>query len=138
MKTLEKMGNVEKGRLLAHLLPEELSNIVQYIEQQTTTFLHNETEIRSNWKGTLVTAEFWFTLVRNIDKSIKNCGSRLHKNHRWFADQLFDGYDALFTIYCLVEYSAKEECNLKLKQGIHFFFGDEPLILTIVNNNNHG
>jgi hypothetical protein len=128
MKTLERLNNVEKGKLLADLLPEELPSIILFIEQETETFLQNESDIKTNWKATLVTADFWFRLVRNIDKSIKNCGSRLHKNHRWFADQLFDGYDALFTIHCLIEYSLKEQCNRRLKMGIHFLFGDEPFV----------
>ncbi|MCY1662567.1 hypothetical protein [Chryseobacterium sp. SL1] len=134
---MERLNNVEKGKLLADLLPEELPEIVRLIEQETKTFLQNEADFKANWKSTLVTAEFWFSLVRNIDNSINKCGSRLHKNNRWFADQLFDGYNALFTIYCLVEYSLKEECNHKLRQGIHFLFGDEPLILKIVKNTNH-
>lgn len=136
MKTLERLNNVEKGKLLADLLPEELPNIIRFMEQEIKQFLQNETEIKSNWKGTLVTAGFWFGVVRNIENAMKKCGNKLHKNHRWFADQLFDGYNALFTIYCLVEYSLKEDCNPKLKQGIHFFFGDEPLILNIINKSN--
>ncbi|WP_345201513.1 hypothetical protein [Chryseobacterium ginsengisoli] len=129
---------MEKGRLLADLLPEELPSIILFMEQETKNFLDNEAEIKANWKGTLVTAQFWFTLVNNIDRAIKKCGNRLYKNHSWFADQLFDSYDALFSIYCIVEYSSKEQCNTKLRQGIHFFFGDEPLILAIVNNTSHG
>lgn len=130
MKTLEKMGNVEKGKLLADLLPEELPNIVQYIEKEVQHFLKNEEEIKSRWMATLVASDFCFRLVRHVEKSIKQCGSRLYKNHRWFADQLFDGYDAIFTIYCLGEYAEKEECDFKLKQGIHFLFGDAKLTLT--------
>jgi hypothetical protein len=130
MKTLERMNNVEKGKFLADLLPEELPNIVLFIQQEAQRFLQDEQRIKSGWTATLVTVDFWYGLISNIERSIKQCGSRLHRNHRWFADQLFDGYDALFSIYCLVEYSAKEECSHKLKQGIHFLFGETKLIVT--------
>ncbi len=130
MKTLEKMNNVEKGKFLADLLPEELPEITHFMEQETQRFLNDKQKIRSNWTGTLVTSDFWYSLVRNVESKLKKYGSRLHKNHRWFADQLFDGYDALFTIYCLVEYANRQECDHKLKQAIHLLFGEAKLILT--------
>ncbi|MBT2559865.1 hypothetical protein J7E50_18250 [Pedobacter sp. ISL-68] len=138
MKPLEKMNNVEKGKFLADLLPEELPNITPFIEQEIQRFLKNEDHNKSIWKGTLITADFWYSLVRNVEKAIKQYGSRLHKNHRWFADQLFDGYNALFTINCLVEYASKVECNPKLRQGIHFLFSEAKIIQTTITMNNYG
>ncbi|ANF50285.1 hypothetical protein A0O34_07040 [Chryseobacterium glaciei] len=133
MKALERMNNVEKGKFLADLLPEELPNITRFIEQEIQGFMKSEDHNKSIWKGTLITADFWYSLVRNVEKAIQKCGSRLHKNHRWFADQLFDGYNALFTIHCLIEYATKAECNHKLKQGIHFLFSEAKLIQTTTN-----
>lgn len=130
MKPLERMNNVEKGKMLADLLPEELPNITLFISKEIERFLKNEDHNKSIWKGTLITANFWYSLVRNVEKAIKQCGSKLHKNHRWFADQLFDGYNALFTIHCLIEYASTAECNLKLRQGIHFLFSEAKVIQT--------
>ncbi|MBT2621946.1 hypothetical protein [Chryseobacterium sp. ISL-6] len=134
MKSLEKMNNVEKGKFLADLLPEELPNITLFMELEIQHFLKDEQKIRYNWKATLVTHNFWFQLVTNIDQFLKKYGNRLHRNHRWFADQLFDGYEALFTIYCLVEYTEKPECNHKLRQAIHLLFGEAKLILIRPDN----
>lgn len=128
MKPLERMNNVEKGKMLADLLPEELPNITLFISKEIERFLKNEDHNKSIWKGTLITANFWYSLVRNVEKTIKQCGSKLHKNHRWFADQLFNGYNALFTIHCLIEYASTAECNLKLRQGIHFLFSEAKVI----------
>lgn len=138
MKTLERMNNVEKGKFLADLLPEELPNIILFIEQETERFLKDEQQIKSRWTASLLTADFWFGLVRNVKNTIKKYGNRLYKNHRLFADQLFDGYDALFTIYCLIEYAEKEQCNFKLKQGIHFLFGTKNFTLTNLNEKSNG
>lgn len=124
------MNNVEKGKFLADLLPEELPNIILFIEQETERFLKDQQHIKSGWTATLVTVDFWYNLVDNVEKIIKKYGTKLSKNHRWFADQLFDGYDALFTIYCLVEYANKERCNPKLKNAVHLFFGAIKLELT--------
>lgn len=131
MKALEQMYNVEKGKLLADILPTELPNIILFIEQETKRFLTHEELFKSQWTATLVSSHFWFGLVRNVEETIKKCGNKLHKNHRWFADQLFDGYDGLFTINCLVEYSLTQSCNHRLKLAIHLLFGDKKFI---VNN----
>lgn len=135
MKPLEKMNNIEKGKFLADLFPEELPNIILFIQQEIAHFSINEADIKRHWTASLVTDGFWLQLVRNIEKAITQSGDRLHRNHRWFADQLFDGYNALFTIYCLVEYSITDECNHKLRQGIHLLFGEARLILTTQNDN---
>lgn len=134
MKPLNKMDNVDRGRLLADLLPLELPKIIQYIETEAEQMCSNEQFIRSHWAGVLCTADFWFSLVANVDKRIKKCGSRLHTRHGWFADQLFDGYDALFTLYCLQEYAIKTECSHQLTQAIHLIFGEARLILTTPEN----
>lgn len=134
MKPLNKMDNVDRGRLLADLLPLELPKIIQYIETEAQQMSEHEQFIRTHWAGGLCTADFWFSLVQNVDRKIKKCGSRLHTKHRWFADQLFDGYDALFTLYCLQEFATKTECSEQLTQAIHLIFGRARLILTNQDN----
>jgi hypothetical protein len=125
MIALKKMNNVEKGKLLADLLPEELPNISAFIKQRVAWFTQHETEIKEGWKNCLFTANFWYQLVQQIDHCLKQYGNQIHNNHRLFADQLFNGYDALFTVDCLVKYAEKEECKPKLKEAIHFLFGGE-------------
>ncbi|SHL81098.1 hypothetical protein [Chryseobacterium polytrichastri] len=130
MKALQQMFNVEKGKLLADLLPEELPNITLFIEAEAQRFLNSEEQIKSQWSGTLVTSSLWYGLVRNVEKAVKKYGDKFRRNHRLFSEQLFDGYDALFTIHCLVECSLKEDCNYKLRLAIHLLFGAEKLIVT--------
>jgi hypothetical protein len=134
MKPLNKMDNVDRGRLLADLLPLELPKIIQYIETEAQQMSEHEQFIRSHWADGLCTADFWFGLVQNVHTKIKKCGSRLHTKHGWFADQLFDGYDALFTLYCLQEFATKTECSEQLTQAIHLIFGRARLILTTPDN----
>ncbi|MBO9676313.1 MAG: hypothetical protein J7577_22925 [Sphingobacteriaceae bacterium] len=133
MKALNKMDNVDKGRLLADLFPLELANITQYIQREAEQIRKQEQFIRTHWASTLFNVNFWFSLLENVDKKIKKNGTQLHKKHRWFADQLFDGYDALFTLYCLQELAIKKDCNRELAQAIHLFFGEARLILTNPN-----
>ncbi|MCT2561850.1 hypothetical protein [Chryseobacterium herbae] len=138
MKTIEQMFNVDKGKLLASLFPQEIPNITLLIEQETLRFLNNEELIKSQWTGTLVTANLWFDLVRNVEKAVKKYGNRFPKNHNLFRDQLFDGYDALFTINCLIEYSLTKDCNHRLKLAIHLLFGSEKFIANVPKNTGQG
>lgn len=131
MKAIEQMFNVEKGKLLAGLFPQEIPNITLFIEQETVRFLSNEELIKSQWKQGLVTSNLWFDLVRNVEKAVKKYGTRFRKNHNLFRDQLFDGYDALFTINCLIEYSLTEDCHHRLKLAIHLLFGADPFIASV-------
>jgi hypothetical protein len=136
MNPLNKMNNVDRGRLLVDLFPAELPNITKYIQQEAQQMRDNKQDIKAHWAGTLFSDEFWFTLVENVNKKIEKCGTKLHKKSRWFADQLFDGYDALFTLYCLQEFAIKTECSQQLTQAIHLIFGQARLILTKPKNNN--
>jgi len=135
---MKPLNNLEKGRLLADLFPEQLENICKEVLKQAEYFLENEEHIRAHWAGSIVTDNFWYSLVQNAVRRTKECGNRLYKNHRWFSDQLFDGYDAVFTIYCLVVYATKAECNYRLRYCIYLLFGEEKLLDLTQKENNHG
>jgi hypothetical protein len=134
MKPLKQLYNVEKGKLVADLFPEQIPNITLFMEQEIQRFLKNEEVIKSQWGGTLLTSDFWYKLVPNAERTIKKYGTKFSRNHRLFADQLFDGYQAFFTIHCLVEYSHNSDCNYILRQAIRLFFGCDKMILSHPNN----
>ncbi|UKB78561.1 hypothetical protein [Chryseobacterium sp. MEBOG07] len=131
MKAIEQMFNTEKGKLLAGLFPQEIPNITLFIEQETLRFLSNEELFKSQWKQGLITSNLWFDLVRNVEKAVKRYGNKFRKNHNLFRDQLFDSYDALFTINSLIEYSLTKDCNHRLKLAIHLLFGEDPFIASV-------
>jgi hypothetical protein len=131
MKAIDQMFNIEKGKLLADLFPQEIANITLFIEQETVRFLSSEELFKSQWTQGLVTSNLWFDLVRNVEKAVKKYRNRFRKNHNLFRDQLFDGYDALFTINSLIEYSLTKDCNHRLKLAIHLLFGADPFIASV-------
>ncbi|WP_199117838.1 hypothetical protein [Pedobacter sp. ASV28] len=129
MKALSKMDNLDKGQLLCRLFPEELENLQQAVEKQCGHFLQNEQAFRTAWhRQAFVTAEFWYRLVQDAEKRIGRYKKELCRRPRWFADHFFDGYNALFTIYGLVEYADTADCNAQLKQAVHLLFGNEKLL----------
>ncbi|MBW7891580.1 MAG: hypothetical protein H3C48_11265 [Chitinophagaceae bacterium] len=139
MRPLKQMNNFDRGELLCRLFPEELANTLDSIERQCKYFQKNENAFREGWqqKG-FFTASFWYNLVQDTYKRINRQQKELSIRPRWFADQFFDGHNALFTVYCLIEYAAETGCSYKLRQAIHLFFGEEKLLqLTFkpINNN---
>ncbi len=134
MKALNKMDNLDKGQLLISLLPEELENMLQCIEMQCDYFLQNEIKFREGWnKNGFFSAEFWYRLVREAKNAISNNQQKLSKHPRWFADQFFNGYNTLFTIYCLIDYTDIDQCSIQLKQTVHLLFGSEKLLQITLN-----
>lgn len=134
MKALKEMNNVEKGYLLAKLFPDTLKEMTLFIQQEAERFREREEYMRSIWADkTLITADFWFGLVENTEHIIKRHNVTLHRSPRVFSDQLFDGYNAMFITNCLIEFAEKQECETKLKQVIHLFFGENKMIEITIN-----
>jgi len=100
MKALDKMNNVEKGKLLADLFPDEVSGILEAIEKRHYQLVENKDSYAENWDK-VVTIDFWYGLAHEVFSKINRQRKELAKSRR-FADQLFDGYCALFTIECIV------------------------------------
>lgn len=133
MKAIDEMNNVEKAYLLAKLFPDSLKELVAFVQRLTEKFREQEKHLRSIWADrTLITANFWYDLVGNTEKTLKRNNVMLCKSARIFSDQLFDGYDAIFMIDCLVAYADRAECTPKLKEAIGLLFGNQKMI-TIIN-----
>lgn len=130
------MNKVEKAYLFAKLFPDTLKDLTDFIQKETERFRAQEASMRSVWADkTLITADFWFGLVGNTEALLKRYNVMLHRSQRVFSDQLFDGYNAIFLVNCLIEYSEQKGCDTDLKQAIHLLFGYQKLILTLEKRN---
>ena len=124
------MNNLDRGELLCRLFPQELQNMLDCIAKQCDYFLENENKFRTGWQQHgFFTAAFWYSLVQDAHKRISSQRKQLAVRPRWFSEQFFDGYDALFTVHCLIEYADTELCDFKLRLAIHLLFGDEKMLL---------
>lgn len=135
MKALEEMNNVEKAYILAKLFSKSLKELSLFIQQETERFRTHEEYMRSIWTdNTLITANFWFGLVENTERILKQYNVMLQRNPRVFSDQLFDGYNTIFVTNSLIEYAERAECEPKLKQAIHLLFGEQKMIEIPLND----
>jgi len=100
------MNNVDKGKLLATLFPEQVQGILDSLTEAHAFLNDNEETLRSSWENSLITFDFWMQLAEQAHGITGNYGYKLAKSTSLFADQLFDGYIAIFTIGCIVKQAA--------------------------------
>ncbi|AZA99142.1 hypothetical protein EG359_05785 [Chryseobacterium joostei] len=128
MKTLNQMDNLDRAYLLANLFPDELKNMIDFIKKEADFCQDNKEQILKDWTAEHITAELWYNLIAFFERRYKKNGTRLYRNKKTFRDQLFDGYDALFSINALIKFTAEPQCSKKLKYAIYLLFGDNLLV----------
>jgi uncharacterized protein YktB (UPF0637 family) len=123
MKTLKLFNNVEKAKLLHALMIYEIPGFLAYTQELSFYIKTHPDEVRNVWKNQLFPVEFWFQLSDEADQKIKQYGKQLEKSSNLFADQLFDGYGALYMHHCLTTYAEKGKyTDPKFKTAVDLFF----------------
>lgn len=123
MKKYDQLNNVEKGKLLFDLFPESIPEAIKFIQAIANIICNDPQELKNNWENSFFTVEFWHGLATDTKRRIEKNGNTLHTSGRRFADQLFDGYNALFTVHCLQQYAINEACtNKRFAQAIEMLF----------------
>ncbi len=123
------MNNLDRAYLLANLFPEELQPFTEFIKKEAERYTEKKEFVYSRWTDGLITADFWYRLVENCKRICTNNKTRLYRNPKVFRDQLFDGYDALFSINALISFTEQAQCSKKLKYAIYMLFGDNRLVM---------
>ena len=123
MKPLNKMNNVEKGKLLFELFPEEMPLLIAFIKEFTQSIVNDPAKLKVKPIDQIHTTEFWQGLVDNAKVKLDLYGNKLAKRSRLFIDQLFDGCNSLYACYCLHEYIRTDNyTNRKFRYGVLLLF----------------
>lgn len=123
MQPLHKFNNVEKAKLLHALFIHQIPGFLAYAQELSAYMKDNPDEVRKVWKNQLFGIDFWFHLSEEADRKIKRYGKQLEKSSTLFADQLFDGYGALYLHHCLTTYTGKgKHTDPKFKTAVDLFF----------------
>lgn len=123
MKPLHILNNVEKAKLLHDLFPDEIPAILEYVKSLSITIEEEKEMLNSKWDNQLFSFVFWLSLANDAKKKIDQYGKKLHKSSGLFADQLFDGYAALYLAHCLIQLtSQKEHENKKFVKAVELLF----------------
>ncbi|MDN4011509.1 hypothetical protein QX233_03440 [Chryseobacterium gambrini] len=128
MKTLHHMNNLDRAYLLARLFPEELKPLTEFIKKEAELWHNHRTEIEENWTEKDIDVSIWFDYIANFERRYLKNGTRLYRNKKTFRDQLFDGYDALFSMHATIHYTEQKECSRDFKYAIYMLFGDRKIV----------
>ncbi len=123
MQALNKFINVEKAKLLHALFIHQIPGFLTYVQELSAFMKDHPDEVRKVWKNQLFGVDFWFQLSEQADRKIKQYGKQLEKSSNLFADQLFDGYSALYLHHCLTTYTEKgKHTDPKFRTAVDLFF----------------
>jgi hypothetical protein len=124
MQPLKILNTVQKARLLHSLLGSEIPQFLEYLQELTETVLSDQERIAARWKDQMFGVEMWFELARETQKVMAKYPKDLRKSAPVFADQLFSGFMALFTVHALLQYTAQDkQADPKFKSAVELLFG---------------
>lgn len=123
MQPLKLLNNVQKARLLHSLLSEEIPGFLAYLKEMAETVIAQQEELKKDWKDQMFGAGFWIELAEQAQKTLAKYPKDLAKSAGVFSDQLFDGYNAIFTAHALTQYILTDsEMDVKFKQAVTLLF----------------
>jgi hypothetical protein len=124
MQPLKILNNVQKARLLHSLLSNEIPRFLGYLSELTETILNDQERIKAEWKDQLFAVEMWFVLAQETKDVLAKYPADLGKSAPVFADQLFGGFMALYTVHALLKYTAQDkQADPKFKPAVDLLFG---------------
>ncbi|MDO3641507.1 hypothetical protein [Mucilaginibacter sp. L3T2-6] len=123
MKPLTSLNNIQRARLLHELFPSEVPALLEFVKTMCQSFKERENVHRITWESSLFEFDFWLSFVNETERKIEQYGNKLNKSSSLFANQLFDGYLAIYVIDCLSVYTTmKENPNRKINLAIDLLF----------------
>ncbi|MDB5118358.1 MAG: hypothetical protein JWQ79_3850 [Mucilaginibacter sp.] len=133
MKTIDQLMNVDKAKIMFDLFRNEISEFLKYAQAIADKVTNDKEKLLANWTNPFLSYHQWLQLAERVNGVIKKYGKNLAKSGNLFADQLFDGYLAIFSNHCLEQYSINKARSPKFKLAISLFY----LPVQPTNNRNY-
>lgn len=123
MKPLVQLHNVERAKILFALFPEEIPAFLEFMKAVTDNLVRDPDQLKENWSNPFFDHRYWVELAIEAQRILDQYGHRLARRGRLFADQLFDGYRALYTAHCLQQYCIHAQPqDARFMQAVLVFF----------------
>lgn len=120
--------NVDKAKVMFDLFRNEIPEFLEYTKAIADKVASNKEELVTNWNNPFLSYNQWLQLAERVANAIKKYGKKLSKSANLFADQLFDGYLAIFTNHCLEQYADKAQ-SPKFKLAVDLFYSPVPNVV---------
>lgn len=123
MKSLDEMHNVELAKLLATLCPGAIPDLLKFMEVNAADLVAHPEKLRKVWQDNpLVSFEGWIAMAGKVVEVIKLSGTKMPKRPALFADQLFDGFLAMYTREVTHQYAKQQDCPRRFRQAVELIF----------------
>src|ERR1700709_1047590 len=122
MKTIDQLMNVDKAKVMFDLFRNEIPEFLEYTQTIADKVIQDKEELTANWTNPFLSYHQWLRLAEQVNSTIKKYGKSLAKSGNLFADQLFDGYLAIFSNHCLEQYGINKAHSPKFKLAINLFY----------------
>lgn len=123
MKPLEDLINVEKARLLHEWFPQEIPALLTFTYNMCLTLLEDEQKVRSQWQNGLLTVDAWLSFIRAAKDRIDKNEKKLQTQSDLFADELFEGFIAVYMVHCITLYTTvQRHPNPKFMLAVNLLF----------------
>jgi len=123
MTLLKEMNNMQKAKLLHTLFRTEIADFLAGIELMSNSVLDSQELIKTVWKQDEFEPEFWLTIAGDISVKTKKYKSDMIGSSHIFAEQLFTGTTAIFSIHALVTYVAENKhTDPRFKLAVELLF----------------
>lgn len=103
------MNNVDKALLMHKLLPESIGGLLTTMKAVSTAVIAGRDELEKTWNVPLLSASMWVKLAEETLQHIEKYESKMLYSAPLFADQLFDGYNAMFANHCMLQHTKQPD-----------------------------
>jgi len=123
MKALQEFTNSDKAKLMHRLFPQHMEDLINFIEGICQTVQEEKGNGRRAWDNGFITFESWLYLAADAQKQIASNRKKMLGQSSTFASCLFSGCTALFSIHCVVSYTAvRKHPDNKFTKTVDLFF----------------
>jgi hypothetical protein len=122
MKTIEQLTNVEKAKIIFDLFKNEIPKFLEYTQAIADKVIKEQEALTANWSNPFLSYQQWLQLATTVNDTIGRKRNSLVKSARVFAEQLFEGYLAIFGNHCVEQYGLHKAQSPKFAHAISLFY----------------
>lgn len=123
MKSFAELTNIDRAGLLFDLFPQEIPAFLEFAQNTAATVREDQVLSEKNWNNPIFTFSYWLALASRIEDNIDKHSLRMAKSKALFARYLFEGHLAVFTAYCLINYTTvRQHPNGQFTKAVDLLF----------------
>lgn len=122
MKTITQLTNVDKAKIIFDLFRDEIPELLDYTQKIAFKIEEDKEQLIASWNNPFLTYDQWLNLAYQVSGNIKRYGKNLTKSANMFAEQLFDGYLAIFSNHCVEQYGRHKAKSKRFVQAVDLFY----------------